>query len=147
MSCEEIRELIDDYILGEVDPAQEIRINEHVLSCAQCRKELEGREAGIGYFAAVPKAVVSDGVYRTIQSRLFPPRRGKRPFFASLAGRLVFVSAAFLVGMVLMRTVDVVSFRVKEKPAIETKARPYYRIPFADTIKFYSAPAKNLARI
>jgi predicted anti-sigma-YlaC factor YlaD len=147
MSCEEIREHIDDYILGEVDPALEIRINEHVLSCAQCRRELEEREAGIGYFAAVPKAAVPDGAFRTIRSRLFPPRRGKRPFFASFGGRLVFVSAAFLVGMVLMRMVDVASFRVKARPAIETKARPYYRIPFADTIKFYSAPAKNLARI
>jgi anti-sigma factor RsiW len=147
MSCEEIRKHIDDYILGEVDPALEIRINEHVLRCVACRKELEEREAGIGYLTSIPKAAVPDSAYRTIRSRLFPPCREKRPFFASLAGRLVFVSAAFLVGMVLMRTVDVVSFRGKARPAVETKARPYYRIPFADTIKFYSAPAKNLARI
>lgn len=41
MNCEKIRELLFDYIDGELDSATEKAIREHLDECAECKKEYE----------------------------------------------------------------------------------------------------------
>jgi len=147
MTCEELREFFDDYILGELDEAVEIRISEHLLECGSCRREVEERESLFVDFRNIPKLIPPESANRKIRNTVLTPTGEKKPFYRHWIAKTAYMAAAFLVGMVLMRGVDVVSLRAREKPAAETRIRPSYRIPYADTIKFYSAPAKNLARI
>lgn len=37
--CEQVRDLLPDWILGSVDPAQERLVSEHLSSCRECGKE------------------------------------------------------------------------------------------------------------
>jgi len=147
MKCQELRDYFDDYVLGEVEPAFEIQINEHLLECDACRREIEERESLYKDFRGLPKSGPPERVYHRVIHAVHAPSRMKIPFYAHWTFRTAALAATFILGMVLMRGVDVVSLRAKENPAVETRTRPYYRIPYADTIKFYSAPAKNLARI
>jgi predicted anti-sigma-YlaC factor YlaD len=147
MKCQEFRDHFDDYILGEVEPAIEIRINEHLLECDACRRDIEERETLYKDFRDIPKAGPPGSAFFRVKKSIRQPTRAKKPFYARWSLRTAALAATFILGMVLMRGVDVVSLRNREKPTMETGIRPYYRIPYADTIKFYSAPAKNLARI
>jgi len=147
MICEEFKKYFDDYILGELDGAVEIRLSEHLLECGSCRREIEERESLFNGIRNIPKLIPPESVYRQVLSAVLTPAREKKPFYRHWIAKTAYMAAAFLIGMVLMRGVDVVSLRAQEKPAAETGIRPSYRIPYADTIKFYSAPAKNLARI
>ncbi len=147
MKCQELNEYFDDYILGEVDPALEIRINEHLPECSKCRAEVEEKERLTDYFTIKTSRQPPADAYRKIKDRIFLPGRVRKPFWASYTVRLAALSAAFVFGMILMRVADVVALRSKNEPGIETKARPYYRVPYSDTVQFYAAPAKNLAKI
>jgi anti-sigma factor RsiW len=142
-----LRDHFDDYVLSEVEPSFEIQMNEHLLECESCRREIEERESLYKDFRGLPKAGPPERVYHRVIQAVHAPSRMKKPFYAHWMVRTAALAATFILGMVLMRGVDVVSFRAREKPAVETRIRPSYRIPYADTIKFYSTPAKNLARI
>lgn len=147
MKCQEFRDHFDDYILGEVEPAIEIQINEHLLECDACRGDVEERETLYKDFRNIPKTGPPGSAFFRVKKSIYPPPQAKKPFYAHWTFRTAALAATFILGMVLMRGMDVVSLRNREKPAAETGTRPSYRIPYADTIKFYSAPAKNLARI
>jgi predicted anti-sigma-YlaC factor YlaD len=147
MKCQEFRDHFDDYILGEAEPVIEIQINEHLLECDACRGDVEERETLCKDFRNLPKIGPPGSAFFRMKKAIHQPTQAKKPFYAHWTFRTAALAATFILGMVLMRGVDVVSFRNREKPASETGTRPYYRIPYADTIKFYSAPAKNLARI
>ena len=41
MKCEEIKDMIPDYLSGTLDQQVKSRIDEHTLSCIDCRKEIE----------------------------------------------------------------------------------------------------------
>ncbi len=147
MKCQELNEYFDDYILGEADPALEIRINEHLLECHQCRQVLEVRERLLADFRRASVGPPPESAWRAVRRAIGAGRHERKPFYARWFFQAVYVAAAFLAGMVLMRTADVISLRAREKPVEETRIRPPYRVPYSDTVQFYAAPAKNLAKI
>jgi anti-sigma factor RsiW len=147
MICEEFKEYFDDYILGELDGADEIRLGEHLLECGSCRREVEERESLFEGFRKIPRSMPPESAYRKVRNAVLTTAGEKKPFYRHWIANTAYMAAAFLLGMVLMRGVDIASLRSREKPDREVGTRPSYRTPYADTIKFYSAPAKNLARI
>lgn len=146
MKCREIKTLFDDYILGELSPEFEIQINEHLSECKSCKKELQEKEVAI---IAIKKSTVfepSSESFRRIRKELPVPERPRNSIWL-FPKQFVYALAAFLFGLVLMRSVDVLMFRQKEVPQAEIKYKTHHREPFVDTVEFYHAPAKNLARI
>ena len=147
MKCEDIKDCFDDFVLGEVDPAMEIAINEHLLECPACRQELGEREALFADLRRTTACPPPERAWHEVRRSVQTLSRDRKPRFVRWFAPIVYVATAFLTGMVLMRAADVITFRAREKPAMETGNRPSYRVPYSDTVQFYAAPAKNLAKI
>ncbi|MGB3340242.1 MAG: zf-HC2 domain-containing protein [bacterium] len=146
MKCKEICNLLDDYILGELTSELEIQINEHISECRLCKKELREKEAAI---IAIKKSTVfepSSDSFRRIK-KVLPVSEKSRNSIWFFPKRFVYALAAFLFGLVLMRSVDILIFRQKEIPQAEIKFETHHQEPFVDTVEFYHAPAKNVAKI
>jgi anti-sigma factor RsiW len=41
MTCEELRQILTDFLTGELSPARQAAVREHCSGCAACRRELE----------------------------------------------------------------------------------------------------------
>ena len=146
MKCREIKTLFDDCILGELAPDTEMQMNEHMSECKECAEELAKREA---VFNIVRSSAIFDPsaeTFRRIKRRIFVQRKQSR-LFRIFPKSVVYAATAFLLGVVLMRSLDVLFLKPEQSPRVETKYETHHREPFVDTVEFYHAPAKNLARI
>ena len=147
MKCEEVKKFLNDYLLGELDPAIEIQINEHLNECANCQKDLKERENTVSILKDACRYAPAEEAYEKIRARLEPRKKARPVWMPNWTKSLIFAAAAFLLGMVLMRTADILLIDAKQKPPIEAGYKPAYRIPFSDTIKFYTAPSKTLVKL
>lgn len=146
MNCKEIRKYFDDYILGELDPSIEIQVNEHLTECSNCQKGLDEKEAVMNLLKDSRKFEPSNEAYSRINSKIRVPVREKKIIWG-LPKSLIYATAAFIFGIAVMRTADILFFQVAESPKAEIKYEPARKEPFSDTVQFYSAPPKNLAKI
>ena len=147
MNCDKLKKYYDDFILGEVDQALEIQINEHLAECKICQKEIEEREILLNLFKMSQKFKPSHEVYARVRDSIGVTRKEKKILLWGLPRSFVYTVAAFLLGVVLMRTVDVLLFRPKEVSKVEIMREPQHRKPFSDTVQFYSAPSENLVKL
>ena len=146
MKCQDIRSSLDDYILGELDADTEIQMNEHMSECKECAEELTKREAAFNIVKSSAKFEPSAEPFRRIKRQIFIHRKQPR-LFRIFPKSFVYAAAAFLLGVVLMRSLDALLLKPEQSPRVETKYETRHEEPFVDTVEFYHAPAKNLARI
>jgi anti-sigma factor RsiW len=146
MKCREIKTLFDDYILADLDSDTEIQMNEHMSECKECAEELAKREAVFNIVKSSARFEPSAETFRRIKRQMFVRRKQSR-LFRVFPKSVVYAAAAFLLGVVLMRSLDVLLLKPEQSPRVETKYETRYEEPFVDTVEFYYAPAKNLARI
>jgi hypothetical protein len=57
-TCREIRQLLGVYVVGAIDPAERVLVDEHLGECAQCRDELAGLAGLPAMLSRVPAADV-----------------------------------------------------------------------------------------
>lgn len=146
MKCKEITTLLDDYILGELSPEFEIQINEHLSECKSCQKELQEKEVAI---IAIKKSTVfepSAESFRRIKRQISIHRKQRRLFWV-FPKSFAYAVVAFLFGIGLMKSIDVFILKPAERPRVEIKYETRHEELLVDTVEFYHAPAKNLARI
>jgi len=146
MKCQDIRSSLDDYILGELDSDTEIQMNEHMSECKECAEELAKREAVFNIVKSSARFEPSAETFRRIKRQIFVRRKQSR-LFRVFPKSVVYAAAAFLLGIVFIKSFDRLVLKSEERPRVETKYETHYREPFVDTVEFYHAPAKNLARI
>jgi hypothetical protein len=146
MKCAEFREFYDDYILHELESEIEMQVNEHLLECEPCRKEILEREKVIDLFRKSQKFSPPVTLYRRITNGLGVVHKERKPIFGLPKG-LVYAAAAFVLGVVMTRAIDSLFVRVERASPVEVKQEQLRPMPFSDTVEFYSVPAKNLARI
>ncbi len=146
MKCKEMQKYFDDYILGELGSAIEMQMNEHLAECKKCQKILEDKEAVLDVFRNTQKFEPGAGTYGRIKKRIVMQKK-PRGLFWVFPKSLVYVAASFVLGLVLMRTVDIIMLQRVKNPQVEMRYEPSRKEPFSDTVQFYSAPPKNLARI
>jgi Putative zinc-finger len=51
VSCDDIRELLSEHVLGTLDPDLDRGVRRHVRGCASCRAEMQGLGEGLTQFA------------------------------------------------------------------------------------------------
>jgi len=59
-ACREIRQLLGVYVVGAIDPAERMTVDEHLMGCPQCRDEL----AGLAGLPAMLSRVLAISMYR-----------------------------------------------------------------------------------
>lgn len=146
MKCTEFREFYDDYVLHEIDPEIEMQINEHLLECEPCRKEISEREKIIDIFRRSQRFSPPGTLYRRVTDGIGDTHKERVPLFGLPRG-VVYAAAAFVLGVVMTKAVDSLFLRVEQLRPVEVKQEQLRPTPFSDTVEFYSVPAKNLARI
>lgn len=146
MDCKEIQKYFDDYILDELDSVIEIQVNEHLTECDNCQKELDAKEAVMNFLKNSQKFEPSNEIYSQISSKIRVPVKEKKIIWG-LPRNLIYAAAAFIFGIAVMRTADILFFQIEEPPKVEIKYAPARKEPFSDTVQFYSVPPKNLAKI
>jgi hypothetical protein len=57
-ACREIRQLLGVYVVGAIDPAERVLVDEHLGDCPQCRDELAGLAGLPAMLSRVPAADV-----------------------------------------------------------------------------------------
>jgi hypothetical protein len=57
-ACREIRQLLGVYVVGAIDPAERVIVDEHLGECPQCRNELAGLAGLPAMLSRVPAADV-----------------------------------------------------------------------------------------
>jgi Putative zinc-finger len=57
-ACREIRQLLGVYVVGAIDPAERVLVDEHLGECSQCRDELAGLAGLPAMLSRVPAADV-----------------------------------------------------------------------------------------
>jgi anti-sigma factor RsiW len=146
MKCSQIKNHIIDYVLNELDPEHQITVNEHLAICSGCRDELRRTEAVIGGLRGATRFEPTPAVYGKITEQITVPRP-KRTRFLGMPRSLVYAFAAFILGVVITRSVDNIILNIRAPASVEVRRESPQKVPFSDTVEFYSVPAKNLARI
>ena len=146
MNCAEIKHYLIDYVLEELDPELQIQVNEHLAICKKCRGEVRQTEVVIDGLRNSVRFKPATDVYRRIAEQIEIPQP-KRPRLLGMPRNLVYALGAFILGVVVTRSVDGVILHIREPARIEVRQESPRKVPFSDTIEFYSVPAKNLARI
>jgi putative zinc finger protein len=60
VTCDEVRELLPEHLLGTLDGPEDLEVRRHLRGCAGCRKEMAGLSDGVEWFArAALVAIVS----------------------------------------------------------------------------------------
>jgi hypothetical protein len=146
MRCKETREYLVDFILDELLPELQILINEHLTVCEECRGEASRIEATVMGLENSIGFKPSSDVYRKIQDQL-PVRRPIRTRILGLPRGLAYTFGAFLMGVILTKSIDTFTTKTTEPLRVEVEQEPSRKGPFSDTVEFYAVPARNLARI
>jgi hypothetical protein len=101
MSCEELRERIDDYVDGELHGAEQDLVARHLLECPACREQERALRVLLDGAAALPRELApARELWPGVAARLRPslsafPRRSLRPLtLAAAAALLVALSSA-----------------------------------------------------
>ena len=144
MKCTEIKPLLYDFVLDELDPDIEIRIHDHLDGCAACRSVVQEIESVAARLQSPTRFAPGPNVYRRIRDAL--PRKRKQKIFSWLPVSAGYALAAFLLGAVIMHTADNLVLRKDRAAEREVRHEPPSRMPYADTVEFYTVPVKNLSR-
>ncbi|HEX9894624.1 MAG TPA: zf-HC2 domain-containing protein [Gemmatimonadales bacterium] len=77
MTCESVRDLLDQYVAGAVDAEVAVAIRGHLMSCQECGADEAAARFLAPRVAALPRAVApSRPLWTGIESRLKPRSRG-----------------------------------------------------------------------
>jgi hypothetical protein len=124
MACAEVRDLLPEHALGTLDAITRSRVDQHLASCAGCRKEaaqLAEGVAGLGLHlpATPPPAELEDRVVEAVRgSAARAPRRRAGLLAAALAA--VVASASIGWGLVMAGRAQAPDARQSTREALVT---------------------------
>ena len=145
MNCKELKKYTIDYLLGELDPILEMRVNEHLLGCKKCQQEIVETEKLLEAVKDEKEYLPGKRIYQKIKKSI---RMGKRfnPFsFLNRPVKLYYAVATFLIGIFLMSLTNIFIENNEVQPkGIKTKYKAINESPPTDSIAFYAAPSHRL---
>ena len=59
MTCDEVRELLPEHLLGTLDGPEDLEVRRHLRGCAGCRTDMAGLSEGVEWFARAAHDPVS----------------------------------------------------------------------------------------
>lgn len=98
MSCEEIKNLLDEYITGELDEQERGEVEGHLVGCADCRRELDELRTIKGELSKLAQDVPS-GFDERLSAKI---KKQKRSVFFSITGIGASAAAAAVVVLICL---------------------------------------------
>ena len=103
MTCDEVRELLPEHLLGTLDGPEDLEVRRHLRGCAGCRADMTGLSEGVEWFARAahdrePPPELHERVTTTLEQEwrdvesLRPDTR-RSPWFARAAALVALVAA------------------------------------------------------
>jgi len=154
MNCHDSKQLIMEYLDGELAPAEKQRLDEHLAGCEACRAELAEQERVIRSVRTLPRVAAPAGLDAKVVARIArensPASRWHQWMFryGAMAASILIVAGAFTVYMKVQNksTTDRANENAKTlsmtNPAPSAAATPEYNAP-ADARKPLSDAAKR----
>lgn len=103
MTCDEVRELLPEHLLGTLDGPEDLDVRRHLRGCAGCRNEMTGLSDGVEWFARAahdrpPPQGLHERVMTTLEqewadTRTQQPDTRRSPWFARAAALVAIVAA------------------------------------------------------
>ena len=78
MECEKVRDQFSSLLEGDLNPIEEKIVRDHLVSCAECRKELERFEKTMHWLHSIEEVEVPDGFLSGIYKKM-EGRKRKQP--------------------------------------------------------------------
>jgi predicted anti-sigma-YlaC factor YlaD len=145
MKCEEVRKLIFDLLLGELEVLKEIMVNEHLLTCEGCRKEVEEAESFLESLRYTSQSIPDKRIFEKIEREMKLHLRNNPLTFLKKPVKLYHAILALLIGILAM---SVVTFLITNQRTHTVERKEEYKThdtsPPADSIIFYTAPSHRL---
>ena len=146
MKCQETKKHLLDYVLEELPPELQIQINEHLATCAKCRAESDRIETTVSAFKNSVTFNPSPEIFARVRDQV-PLKKPRSARLFGVPRSLVYAFGAFLLGIVMTRSMDTFVTWYEQPVQIEVREEKLREVPYSDTVEFYAAPARNLARI
>ena len=128
--CEHVRPDIGAYVLGALEPAEQVAVREHLASCAECAEE-HARLAGLPRLLALAAPMAEAGPPApAVEERVLDAIAGERPRRASrhrprlLRPRVLLPAAAALAAVVVALVIAIGGGGDDDAPGFEVALRP-----------------------
>ena len=103
MTCDQVRELIDDLAAGRLTGARREEAMAHIAGCAECAADLAAARALAAPLAGLARSIEPPrDLWPAIAARTAPARRRYRPLL-SAAAALALVAGSSAITMLVMR--------------------------------------------
>jgi anti-sigma factor RsiW len=79
MTCEELAEIVTDYLEGALSPADRVRFDGHIAACPLCRRYLDQMRRVVAALGALPPEPIPREVEAELLARFRDWKRGSRP--------------------------------------------------------------------
>lgn len=97
MSCDSVRDQLDHYIAGLIEPAAEAAIRDHLRHCVECQEDEAAARFLAPRVAALPRSLApSRPLWNAIEVRLAPRRTAQLGRWLPLAAAIALLAAAGL---------------------------------------------------
>jgi anti-sigma factor RsiW len=103
VTCDEVRELLPEHLLGSLDGQDDLEVRRHLRGCADCRTDMTGLSEGVEWFARAahdrePPPELHERVTTTLEQEwseadALRPDTRRSPWFARAAVLLAIVVA------------------------------------------------------
>lgn len=115
MTCDEIRDVLAEHLLGTLDPAEDDRVREHLRGCAPCRTEAAALAEGVGSFARAshdrePPPPLRDRVLRVLDEEWHTAAAASRST-RRLSPAAIVAAAALVAALAWAGTATVIAHR------------------------------------
>jgi hypothetical protein len=103
VTCDEVRELLPEHLLGTLDGPEDLEVRRHLRGCAGCRTDMAGLSQGVEWFARAahdrqPPPELRERVMTTLEqewadARTHPAETRRSPWLARAAALMAIVAA------------------------------------------------------
>jgi predicted anti-sigma-YlaC factor YlaD len=147
MDCSQLNKYLIDYLLEELEPVLEMKVNEHLNECSKCQKKMENMESFFTNIKEDKNIKADKKVLQNIKERIGIERKPLLLRFLNRPVKLYYAIATLVFGLLIMSVTDVINEKIKPQ---QKEVKKEYKILYkpsgtdSDSIVFYSAPSHRL---
>jgi anti-sigma factor RsiW len=146
MDCKAVKEKLADYLLGELEPREEISISEHLVDCASCKREVQVLEQLFESLRDDHSFKPHSSVYERIKTNTGMAKTVPLLAFLGKPIRCYHAVAALLLGIIItLLSSTLIEQRTRLTGEVKTEHETIHELSASqDSITFYSAPSRRL---